>query len=161
MTARKAPTSQDRSDALRIALVGIAAGADPFHVVDQLAPLHPKDNTFPGEVLLDLAADALELSGASRADPIEYKGIRERYLPEVEFRGKNEHRRSHYALGAAAMIRAGIKPALLDEVIWWPTNDLFAWSLFALTITSVSPPSAPVRLSLWCASSWLPSMESS
>lgn len=32
------------------------------------------------------------------------------------------------------MIRAGVRPALLDEVIWWDTNDLFVWSLYALTI---------------------------
>ena len=55
---------------------------------------------FLGEVLLELAADALELSGASREQPLDYEGIRERYLPEFEFRGKTHDRRSHYALGA-------------------------------------------------------------
>ena len=134
MTPRKGPTAEDWSEAIRIALAGIAAGADPLDLVGHLEPLHPKNNTFPGEVLLELAADALDLSGASRERPVDYEGIRERYLPELEFHGKTQHRRSHYALGAAAMIRAGIKPALLDEVIWWHTDDLFVWSLYALII---------------------------
>ena len=50
-------------DAIRVALSGIAAGE-----VDDLAfrldALHPKNNTFPGEVLLELAADAIEEAGA-------------------------------------------------------------------------------------------------
>jgi hypothetical protein len=31
----------------------------------RLAPLHRKNNTFPGEVLLELAADAIEQAGAT------------------------------------------------------------------------------------------------
>jgi hypothetical protein len=104
MTAGRAPTSQDRTNAIRIALAGIASATDPSDLVRQLEPLHPKNDTFPGEVLLEVAADALELSGASRRHPVEYEGIRERHLPEVEFRGKAQHHKSHYALGAAAMI---------------------------------------------------------
>ena len=134
MMPRKISTAQERADAVRIPLAGLAVGADPSDLVRQLEPLHPKHDTFPGEVLLELAADALELSGASREQPLDYEGIRERYLPEFEFRGKTHHRRSHYALGAAAMIRAGVRPALLDEVMWWDTNDLFVWSLYALVI---------------------------
>jgi hypothetical protein len=37
---------------------------------------------------LDLAADALELSGASRAQPVEFDGIRERQLPEIAIRAE-------------------------------------------------------------------------
>jgi len=62
-------------------LTGIAGSADPLDLTRQLEPLHPKNDTFPGEVLLELAADALDLSGASRDEPVEYEGIRERYPP--------------------------------------------------------------------------------
>ncbi len=34
--------------------------------------LHVRDNTFPGEELMELAADALEVAGITRADPIGY-----------------------------------------------------------------------------------------
>jgi len=57
-------------------------------MLPELAPLHPRDNTFPGEVFLHLAADALDWCGASRADPLTLEGLRERFLPECAFRGR-------------------------------------------------------------------------
>ena len=33
---------------------------------------------------------------------------------------------------APAMVRAGVDPRLLDEVIWWRTDDLWFWALQAL-----------------------------
>ena len=56
--------------------------ADIFELVCELAPLHPRDNTFPGEVFLRLAADALDWCGAGRADPLPLEGLRGRFLPE-------------------------------------------------------------------------------
>jgi len=131
---RTPPTDEDRREAIRIALGGLAAGRDVFDIAGDLAPLHPRNNTFPGEVLLELAADALEEAGATRADPIVYENIRERYLPECEFRGRQDHRASHYALSAAAMIRAGVQPDLLGEVIWWPRDDFWQFALYAFVI---------------------------
>ena len=40
----------------------------------ELAPLHPGNHTFPGEVFLHVAADALNWCGASRADPLPLRG---------------------------------------------------------------------------------------
>ena len=117
-----------------MALDGIGTGRDIHEVLMELGPLHPKNNTFPGEVFLELAADALELSGVSRGHPIEYEGIRERYLPECEFRGKAEHHKSHYALGAVAMIRAGVDPDLLGEVSCWNTDDFWMYAFYALVV---------------------------
>ena len=81
---------------------------------------------------VDLAADALELSGASRAEPVEYDGIRERHLPEIDIRGKNQQHKSHYTLRAVAMIRAGVAPDLEAQVSWWSADDLLVWALYAL-----------------------------
>jgi hypothetical protein len=64
MTARKRPGPRDRLDAIRVALQGVASLADPLDVAPTLAALHPKNDTFPGEVLLGLAADALDEAGA-------------------------------------------------------------------------------------------------
>lgn len=58
--------------------MGMAAARDVDGVVRELAVLQPANDTFPGEALLELAADALELSGASRAEPLDYSAIRER-----------------------------------------------------------------------------------
>ena len=54
----------------RVLLDGLARETDIFELVSELAPLHPRDNTFPGEVFLHVAADALNWCGASRADPL-------------------------------------------------------------------------------------------
>jgi hypothetical protein len=108
----------------RIALSGIATGADLGAPRFELYPLHPKNDTFPGEVFLELAADAIDAAGASREQPIEFEGIRERYLPECTAHTKVQHQHSKYALRAAAMIRAGVDPGLLDEVVWWQGDDL-------------------------------------
>jgi hypothetical protein len=103
-------------------------------IKSKLADLHPQHDTFPAEELLELAAEAIAESGATTAKPIEYEGIRERYLPEHPFSGKVEHHKSHYALSAAAMIRAGVYPDLLGEVGWWRNNDLWSYSFYALVI---------------------------
>ena len=71
-------------------LDGLARDADIFELVRELAPLHPRDNTFPGEVFLHLAADALDWCGASRSGPLALEGLRERFLPECTFRGRVE-----------------------------------------------------------------------
>ena len=99
-----------------------------------LVALHPRNNTFPAEVILDLAADALEETHTTRAAPLDYEGIRERYLPECEFRGRSDHHKSHYALGAACMIKAGVRPDLLGDTYWWATDDLWRYAFYALTI---------------------------
>ena len=69
-------------------LDGLARDADIFELVSELAPLHPRDNTFPGEVFLHLAADALDWCGASRSGPLALQGLREQFLPECTFRGR-------------------------------------------------------------------------
>jgi hypothetical protein len=74
-----------------------------------LAPLHPGNDTFPGEVLLRLAADALAWSGASPADPLPLDGIRERFLPEYSGRGR-DRRKLQYAVLAAAALHGGAEP---------------------------------------------------
>ena len=96
--------------------------------------MRPRNNTFPGELLLDLAADALDIAGASRETPREFEGIRERYLPEAVASTRAQHHKSKFALRAAAMIHGGVDPGLLDEVQWWRTDDLWYWSLEALAV---------------------------
>src|SRR4051794_27575422 len=79
MTPRTVLTAGDRSEAIRMALSGIASALEVATILSRLEPLHPPHDTFPGEVFLELAVDAIEASGASRAARIECAGIRERY----------------------------------------------------------------------------------
>jgi hypothetical protein len=131
MAKQKGPTTQDRATAIGVALSGIAGGLELGEIAARLEPLHPKNNTFPGEVLLELA-DAIEESGASREQPLEFDGIRKRHLLEDRAHTKAQHHKAEYALRAAAMVRAGVDPGLLDEVSWWRTDDLWFWALQAL-----------------------------
>jgi hypothetical protein len=132
MAKPKGPTAEDRATVVRVALVGIVGGLDLGEIAARLAPLHPRNNTFPGEVLLELAADAIEESGASRERPLEFEAIRKRHLPEDRAHTRAQHYKAEYALRAATMVRAGVDPGLLDEVSWWRTDDLWFWALQAL-----------------------------
>jgi hypothetical protein len=76
---------------------------------------------FPLDVaLLQLAVTALNLGCPAGTEPLEYGGLRERYLPEVTFRGRFEHRNSRYAVYAACM-PGGLQPDLSDAQ-WWQTR---------------------------------------
>ena len=55
MPARNRPTPEGAVTARRVLLDGLARDADIFALVSELAPLHPRDNTFPGEVFLHVA----------------------------------------------------------------------------------------------------------
>jgi len=66
MPAKKRPTPQDAVTARQILLDGLARENGIGELIAELAPLHPRHDTFPGEVLLRLAADALDGAGPAR-----------------------------------------------------------------------------------------------
>ena len=65
MTPRNRPTAEDRVQTIRIALSGIREGTDLGDLRSELYALHPKNDTFPGEVFLELAADAIDSGRAA------------------------------------------------------------------------------------------------
>jgi hypothetical protein len=130
MPARKRPAPEDAGTARRILLDGRARDADGWELISELAPLHPRDDTFPGEVLLRAAAGALDWCGARRADPLPLEGLRERFLPERGFRGR-QHSKFQYAVLAAAALQGGTEPDLLEEAGWWQADDFWRYALFA------------------------------
>ena len=126
---------------------GLARDADIVELVSELVPLHPRDNTFPGEVFIRVAEDALDWCGASRADPLPLEGLRERFLPECTFRGR-ENAKLQYAVLAAAALHGGTEPDLLEEVAWWQTDDFWEYALFAVVAcirAAASRAGVPVR----------------
>jgi hypothetical protein len=134
MAAPGRPTDEDYVDAVRFVLLGLVTGEDLDSIMGRLDQLHLPNNTFPADVLLELAAEAIAESGVTQAEPIEYEGIRDRYLPEYGFRGKLQQHKSHYALMAAAMIRAGIYPDLLDEADGWGIEDMWRYAFYAVVV---------------------------
>jgi hypothetical protein len=147
MPARNRAAPEDAVTVRRVLLDGLARDADIFELVSELAPLHPRDNTFPGEVFIRGAADALDWYGASRADPLPLEGLRERLLPEWTFRGR-ENTKIQYAVLATAALHGGTEPDLLDEVAWWQTDDFWQYALFAAVAcirAAASRAGVPVR----------------
>jgi len=134
MAPRKQPKPEHRSDTVKIVLTGLASGQDVDRIFDQLGALHIRNDTFPAEELLEFASDAIDESGATTAEPIDFENIWERFLPEHQFSGKNQHYKSKYAISAAAMIHGGVYPDLLYDAAWWQTDDLWAYSFHALLI---------------------------
>jgi hypothetical protein len=132
VAVRPGPTDADRDKAIELALNGLAHADGLSEIAARLAPLHPRHDTFPGEVLLDLATDAIAISDASRQSPMLFEDIRERYLPDGTANTKAQHHKTKFALRAAAMLHGGVDPGLLEEVQWWRTDDLWYWSLEAL-----------------------------
>ena len=125
----KRPTDEDRVEALQRFMVGLARGDDANQLSAAIADLQVRHNTFPGEVFMELAADALDLAGTTRVDAVVYRDLLSRHLPEVEFRGK-EHRRIQYALLTPFAVQGGLEPDLLDEVTYW-IEQYWQYALFA------------------------------
>jgi hypothetical protein len=107
--------------------VAVEAGEDSFDALDEIRSLHPKNNTFPGEIFIRVAADALDQGDASPASPISEEGLVDRYLPECEFRGW-DNRKIRYAVLAAAATHGGVEVDLLAEVGYWATDDFWSYA---------------------------------
>jgi hypothetical protein len=147
MPARKQPAPEDAVTARQTLLDGLARDADIFELLSELAPLHSRDNIFPGEVFLHLAAEALDWCGASRADPLPLEGLRERFLPERTFHGR-QNKKFQYAVLAAAALHGGTEPDLLEEVAWWQADDFWQYALCAAVAyirAAASRAGVPVR----------------
>jgi hypothetical protein len=123
------PTDDGRIETLRRFLIGLARGDDANQLAADMADLHVRHNTFPGEVFLELSADALETAAVERETGAAYRDLLSTHLPEVAFRGK-EHRRIQYAVLTAFAVHGGLEPDLLDEVTYW-IEQYWQYALFA------------------------------
>jgi hypothetical protein len=130
MPARTRPSPADAATARRALLDGLARDADVFAMLRELKPLHPRNDTFPGEVFLRLAGDALDWCGASRSDPLPLEGLHQRFLPGLALRGR-QHSKLQYAVLAAAALHGGTEPDPLEEVARWQTDDFWQYALYA------------------------------
>lgn len=131
-------TDDDWREAKRLLLAGLADDADAHDLVASTAHLHHKNNTFPGEVFMGLGADALDAAGVTRQIPIPYGDLGEKYLPECGFRGRDNHK-IQFAILTCAAVRGGLEPDLLDEVIWWGSDDYWVFALYgAVTLIRAS-----------------------
>jgi hypothetical protein len=144
MPARKLPTPQDTAAARRVLLDGLARDSDLSELAGELAPLHPRDDTFPGEVLLQVAADVLDWCGASRSDPLALGGMGERLLPELALRGKQNKKLQYSILAAAGCAAERSRTCLTRSAGGRPTTS------GSTRCTRRSPISAPQLVEWAC-----------
>jgi hypothetical protein len=117
VAAKRRPTDEDSREAVRLLTEAVESSGDIFDALDEIRPLHPNNNTFPGEVFMRVAADALRLGGVGIDRSMPSEGLVDRYLPECRFRGR-ENRKIRYALLAVAATNGGVEVDLLDEVAY-------------------------------------------
>ena len=103
--------------ARRALLDGLARDADEHLAGEGVVPRVQRRELAHQLEDVSVAADALDWCGARRADPLPLEGLRERFLPECTFRGR-ENTKLRYAVEAAAALHGGTEPDLLDEVAW-------------------------------------------
>ena len=125
-------------DALRklgqvAALSGVIAGNNVDEITEAIRPAHVRGRFTPDVAILELAVDALTLASPDPSDPLPFEGLRERYLPEARFHGKNDLRSIQYALYAPAIMRGGLRPDLLNDAGWWDP-PLWTYATYALVI---------------------------
>lgn len=77
MNDRRAPSDEDFATARRLLLGAFATGADLGDVERELSLLHPRYNTFPGDVFIELGADALQVGGFRRGEPLSHDQLRD------------------------------------------------------------------------------------
>jgi hypothetical protein len=130
MPKTRRPAPGDADAARRMLLGGLACDADLAELIGEAESLHPRNDTFPGEIFLGLAADALAWCGVTRGAPLSLEGLRERFLPEYAGRGRDRPK-LQFAVLAAAAVHGGTEPDLLDEVVWWQADDFWQYALLA------------------------------
>lgn len=128
------PTDEPAAEVIHLVLSGLANGVDLGEITPRVAALASDRSLFPGDVLIDLAADVIDASGATRGHPIDTSDIRRRVLPEDQAHSRAQHLKAEFAIRAAAMVRAGVDPALDETVYWWQANDLWLWALQAVVV---------------------------
>ena len=128
------PAEEPAAEVIHLVLAGLANGTDLDDIAPRVAALVSERSLCPGDVLIALAADIIEVSGATRENPIDTTDIRRRLLPEDRAHTKAQHQKAEFAIRAAAMVRAGVDPALHDTVSWWRANDLWLWALQAVVV---------------------------
>ncbi len=80
-----------------------------------------------------LAAQALAEGEVRCECPLSEEGLLHAYLPESEFKGRENHK-IRYALLAGAASYADVEVDLLDEVVHWVSDDFWSYAALAAVV---------------------------
>jgi hypothetical protein len=124
----------ERLEVARLVLVGVAGDDQLEDVLGRLRSFGDYAFPFPGDVLVELAADALELVGATRALPVSLSEAATTYLPEWTVSGNVAHQKSRTAIEAAVALHAGIAVDYGEVAGWWHVQDFAFYAFQAVVI---------------------------
>ena len=148
MPARKRPAPEDTATARRLLLDGLARDADPSQLVNDLAFLHPRDNT---------------LTSSSRSGSVPPRGELPRPAPRTgacgsvgrgkSASGRNRSRSPSSGSGPARLAphqssASAAMPRNTSPGAWWQADDFWQYALFAAVAYVRAAPSragVPVR----------------
>ena len=82
-------------------------------------------------MFVELAAYAMAVAGATRANPVSLADAYERHLPGRPINGNAAHQKSGAALLAAVAVHGGIVPDYDEIAGWWRVADFDAWAFQA------------------------------
>src|SRR3954451_3716600 len=117
-------------------LSGLASGQeDPFELMLAIRPCDVRGHFTPDVALLEVAAVALGLARPAGTEPLEYEGLTDRYLSDIELSGRTLRNRTRYAIYAAACMRGGLHPDLLHEAGGWEPQ-LWTYAVSAVLLYS-------------------------
>ena len=102
--------------------------------MEKLAALHIRDNTFPAEVLLELAAEAIEESGTSPAEPMHYEGMPRSTSPRVPLPRQAASTQEPLCADGRRDDQGRRLPDLLDEAAGWGIEDMWEYAFYALLL---------------------------
>ncbi len=122
------PGDQDRTEAIRRLLQGVTDAVDPVDIAMSVADLQPEEQRLPRRDQHG-PRRRCPLAGIDRGHPVPLEDFTARYMPEVDFNGK-QNRRITYAIHTTAAVRAGLESDLLDEAVWWP-DGYWSYALYA------------------------------
>jgi hypothetical protein len=108
---------------------------DVFELMSALVAYDVGHHFTPDVALLEVAAATLGLAVPPGAEPLEYEGLTDRYLPDQMLTGRTLRQRTHFAIHAAACLRGGLVPDLLREAGGWEPK-LWTYAVSAIVLYS-------------------------
>ena len=102
---------------------------DIFDELRDIRPLHPKNDTFPGEVFLAWVPTLLrrEVSAGTSRSPKKAG----RPLPSRWRAPERRYHKLRYAIMAVGATAGGVQIDLLDEVAYWSTDNFWSYATLA------------------------------
>jgi len=94
------PETAPADTVIEFVLSGLAKGLDLDDLAPQVGAFATDRNLFPGDILLDLAADIIEESAETRERPLDTEQIRRRLLPQDQAHTRAQHLKVEFAIRA-------------------------------------------------------------